>query len=368
MDEARYCEENGRRPVEGVLPQGASEKRVVQPHMTKVIKELANADTRLRMLDTHDKVSFFDRKPDIVICPANYASSLPAAWYIVAIGDVKGRRSGQDKFDDDEIGKVIFFLQDLLRARPDRTTATGFLTDSYIIQFFRVRIISKEQLNYKVDATRPYYLKRPADGTVCGGDWLHSLLQENPFTLGAPTIELSVDGSIVEITRYLGEGSSSVVWQGKHKERDVVVKIFRAGHEHDLEAEKCNLDAVKDVAGVTKYVASVGGGILLLSPVGTPFSSHGHEGTILPSAEHFAQLVSIVEAVHKHARLLHRDLSLNNFFLGPDGKVRGARSWKAHVHTDGRSSGVSERLGRCCSARHITSLLWRAQLCGRRCV
>ena len=150
----------------GVLPQGASKKRVVQPHMTKVIKELAKVDTRLRMLDTHDKVSFFDRKPDIVICPANYASSLPAAWYIVAIGDVKGRRSGQDKFDDDEIGKVIFFLQDLLRARPDKTTATGFLTDSYIIQFFRVRIISKEQLNYKVDATRPYYLKRPADGTV----------------------------------------------------------------------------------------------------------------------------------------------------------------------------------------------------------
>src|SRR6185437_5719943 len=56
---------------------------------------------------------------------------------------------------------------------------------------------------------------------------------------------------------------------------------------------------------------------------GRPFSSHGHGGTILPSAEHFVQLVSIVQTAHSpEIYLLHRDLSLANFFLGPDGKVR----------------------------------------------
>ena len=195
-----------RRPLDDpwklVLPPGASEKRVVQNHVTEVLATLATVDTRLRMLDTHDKVSFFDRKPDICICPAPHASTLPPAWYIVAIGEVKGRRGNQERFDDDEIGRIVLFLQDLLRARPDRTMATGFLTDTYIIQFFRLRTTRTDlRVDSEVDATRVYFLKRPPEGTdPCGGDWLQSLLMEDPFVLGCPSTELSVSGSAVEIT------------------------------------------------------------------------------------------------------------------------------------------------------------------------
>ena len=247
---------------------------------------------------------------------------------LVAIGDVKGRRrSASAEFSDDEIGKVISFLQDLLCSRPDRPAATGFLTDSFIIQFIRLRILRLGvRVDYEVDVTRPYYLRR-AGREPCGGDWLHTLLSEKPHVLGCPTTELSVDGSIVEITRYLGEGSSSVVWQGKHNQSAVVVKVFRAGHEHDLEAEIRNLAAVQGLVGVTKYAASdTSSSVLLLSPVGTPFSPHGQGGgTMLPSAEHFAQLIGIIQAAHdKQINLLHRDLSWANFFLGPDGKVRDA--------------------------------------------
>jgi len=316
----------GTDPWEKVLPLGAAEATIVQPHVSQVIKNLAEVSTPLRMLDAHKKVSFFDRKPDIVICPAHYASSLPTAWYIVAIGDVKGRRSGtSETFDNDEIGKMISFLRDLLRSRPDRDSATGFLTDGFIVQFIRLRISRLEaRLDCTVDVTQPYFLRRAAAMELCGGDWLHTLLSEKPHVLGCPTTELSVDSSVVEITRYLGEGSSSVVWQGKHKQRDVVVKIFRKGHERDLLAEIRNLTAVQGIMGVTKHAgANVSSGVLLLSPVGTPLSPHGQgDGTLLPSAEHFDQLVSIVQAAHGGSiKLLHRDLSWANFFLGPDGKV-----------------------------------------------
>ena len=43
-----------------------------------------------------------------------------ALAHIVVIGAVKGRRSSAEEFSEDEIGKVISFLTDLLRLRPDR--------------------------------------------------------------------------------------------------------------------------------------------------------------------------------------------------------------------------------------------------------
>lgn len=319
----------GTDPWKKVLPPGAAEATVVQRHVSEVIKQLAlTASTPLRMVDAYKKVSFYSRKPDIVICPAKYASSEshPAAFNIIAVGDVKGRHSGSE-FADDEIGKIISFLIDLLRTRPDRNTATGFLTDSYIIQFIRVTILrSVARVDYTCDVTQSYILHRAGTNTEpCGGDWLHTLLSQDPAVLGCPTMELVVDGSIVEIKSYLGEGSSSVVWLGRHKECDVVVKIFRTGHESDLKAEIGNLNTVKNIKGVIKCIGSDHKSILLLSPVGTPFSSHGQGETLLPSAEHFCQLLSILCSAH-NLGLLHRDLSLSNFFLGADGKVQTAGS------------------------------------------
>src|SRR6185312_11929284 len=160
-------------PWKKVLAAGAAEATVVQPHVSKVIKELAEAKTPLRMLDTFKKTSFFTRKPDICICPVEHAATLPAPWYIIAIGDVKGRRSGSEGFGNDEIGKIILFLIDLLRTRPDRPAATGFLTDSYVIQFIRLRVSSSAAFGFEADVTRPFVLKRVAvTGTEpCGGDW-----------------------------------------------------------------------------------------------------------------------------------------------------------------------------------------------------
>ena len=184
----------------------------MQKHVSAVLMAMARLSTTLRMLDTHDQVTFLNRKPDICIVPANHAKTVPAAWYVVALGDVKGRRSRQEKFNSEEIGSLVSFLQDLLRTLADRGVATGFLTDSYIIQFFRVRLTPAAPLGMHVDATRPYHLKRPrGKPALCGGDLLLSLLLQKPTALGCPMIDLSVDRSVVEISRYLGEGS----WCGK---------------------------------------------------------------------------------------------------------------------------------------------------------
>ena len=87
-----------------------------------------------------------------------------------------------------------------------------------------------------------------------------------------------------------------------------------------------NLERVQDIQGITKCIgADERNGVLLLSPVGQPFSSERREDALLPSAEHFGQLVNIVQKAHQQAKLVHRDLSLSNFFLGPDAKVRSGK-------------------------------------------
>ena len=209
--------------------------------------------------------------------------------------------------------------------RPDRRTVTGFLTDSCFIQFITLTVVlsaTRVEIAW-VDLTPVYSLVR--GNATRGGDRLYTLLMQEPPELGLPFSELSVDNAVLSITRYLGEGSSSVVWQGTHPTAgDVVVKMFREGHEKDLEKERENLGKVANLAGVTKLVGvNKDSRILLLSPVGTPFHARRQGGAVLPKAEHFAQLLDIVENSHKPpVTLLHRDLSLNNFFIAPGGRVR----------------------------------------------
>lgn len=81
-----------------------------------------------------------------------------------------------------------------------------------------------------------------------------------------------------------------MVWQGRHPTaRDVAVKMFRAGYEKDPEKELENVGKVASLAGVSKLVGVKG------QPHSASLSSGPRRG-VLPTVEHFAQLVDIVEA------------------------------------------------------------------------
>src|SRR6185437_2682052 len=120
------------------LPSKASEAAIVQPHVSGVIKQHPSlSGAALRLFDTHAKVSYLGRSPDIVIGPIRGGDHLPCKnktnvqahpqpFYIVAIGDVKGRRT-EEEFTLKEQGHMASFLVDLLRVRPDRRLAVGFL-------------------------------------------------------------------------------------------------------------------------------------------------------------------------------------------------------------------------------------------------
>lgn len=112
----------------------AKEAETVQPHVTKVIATLPH-NTACCLIDAHDRASFADRKPDIIVAPTHMKftpdhpsaqeklttskPSLPSSFYIVGLGDVKGRRD-KGEFKDQELGELVSFLLALLQERPDR--------------------------------------------------------------------------------------------------------------------------------------------------------------------------------------------------------------------------------------------------------
>jgi len=136
------------------------------------------------------------------------------------------------------------------------------------------------------------------------------------FNLGA----VDMQGTEISVTRFLGRGGSSTVYETRWKGEPVVAKIFhatslgRCQHELEILQEMQNVKLCKDTY-VPKCVAN-STQTLLLTPIGKPFallaSEYANPNFVKCNARHFALLLSLLECVH--ATHTHRDLSLRNFF------------------------------------------------------
>jgi hypothetical protein len=229
------------------------------------------------------------------------------------------------------------FLVDLLQLQLQRHEATGFLTDGRIIQFFRV---TRKSDSYLLEETPVYYLHQG------GGTLLLRLLCTPLNLLGLPETRLECKGQKIAVGDILGIGGTATVYRGTFQSKEVVVKVFctakELGHlEREMavlkKAEKSLLPDVPKIVGVSDSETT-----LLLSPVGTHFahSSRYHKASFplatrfLPFKEaqvlfdltflfllffflnsvHFSNLIRVLEKAHKHAKLVHRDVKLSNFF------------------------------------------------------
>lgn len=181
----------------------------------KLNQELSAVGAPLRLMDTHAKVSFNNRKPDIVVYPAAQVTDpaqLPSAYFIVLVGDVKGRRSTA-KFSDEELGELEVFLSELLEMFPRRASVVGFLTDGDCLQFMRLHRVPR-----KIEYTEEMLLLGP-DGKVNGDGacYLMAMLCAPPAFFGADVEPIAVAGQSVSISEFLGSGSSGVVWKVYHR-------------------------------------------------------------------------------------------------------------------------------------------------------
>lgn len=196
-----------------LLEDGAGEFARVQPTMSEVIPKLNERlkGSCLYLMDTYKKVSFNNRKPDIVIYPRNQVlrpDSLPSEYFIILVGDIKGRRQDAS-FTKEEQGELETFLSELLELFVDREYVIGFLTDGHFVQFM---CLHREPRKLCVS---PVLSLKTSDGTDNhGARYLASLLYTEPHNLGANIEPLVVDGKKkLTVTKCLGAGSSAMVWE-----------------------------------------------------------------------------------------------------------------------------------------------------------
>jgi len=209
-------------------------------------------------------------------------------------------------------------MQDLIENfQPHRAEVTAFLSDGVLIQYFRLQLQTGK---WKFQQTPVYHLLKE------GGEYLMGLLNTLPNLLGMIP-SLTVATKPITIEEVLGLGGSSVVYKGTHQGKEVVVKHFRPTSKARLDEEEKNLrivnanptlkDRITELVAVTDDRAA-----LLLRPVGIQFvtSIFVNPDKKFATSKHFAELIDILSTTHKLG-LVHRDLTLSNFFLSSNGTV-----------------------------------------------
>jgi len=117
------------------------------------------------------------------------------------------------------------------------------------------------------------------------------------------------------------------VYEGLFQTQKVVVKHFRPNCGQRLANEVEFLNYTKNVSELNGRVTELIGitddeNALLLRPVGVQLvtSLFDRENKQFATSQHFAELIDILCITHQKLQLVHRDITLNNFFL-KNGKV-----------------------------------------------
>lgn len=177
-----------------------------QLHDTDLLLEEKKAPVRLA--DTYKKVSFHNRKPDIVVYPKEQVidpKQLPTAYFIVCVGDVKGRRADAS-LTTEEQGELESFLSELLVLFPTRDFVIGFLTDGHHVLFMSLTRLWSLHLS-------PVMLLKGPDGCDgAGARHLAALLFASPLDLRANVAPITMEAEQLVMEKCLGFGSSAVVW------------------------------------------------------------------------------------------------------------------------------------------------------------
>ncbi len=302
-----------------------NEKSPVQPWWSdEVLSRLKEKERCLYAFDGHDTPTLGTRKPDVPL----YVYPKPRAeFYMVAVGDLKPCYEDREEFADAEKGHILELLFALLDAQPfckkesgGSGTATGFLCNGHIIQFFRL-----DQVSTVVE----FYESKVMHVIGEGRRAFLGLLDTDPALLGWTLPHVQIEGKAIKLNRLLGTDASAMVFQAKYKDADVVVKVFQPTEIERLPNEvailqklQCLQPRVPSLHGITDDETA-----LILWPVGRPFATKADEVTIANTHsfepqphtpvcveyEHFSFIIDTLALAHAQG-MVHNDMTLTNIF------------------------------------------------------
>lgn len=290
------------RSFSGTPPTGG-EKAIVQPYWGELEKEindnLEGLSSEVRFRDTHTIVTIGRYKPDILF--TTVGGSLSVLYHVV-VGELKTSdtsKSSDTPLDKADKGQLFQYLQELLKLQPYRKAVYGFLTDNRSLLLVRARR----------DGQSTYFdliLEETFDGGKAWKclDYLATSTLENLYYLNPVPPE-------VQDTKLLGTGHSSIVYSGKYRDKEVVVKVSST---KQVQAELTVLKKLEEVENVPKIVDVVSDGVLLVEPVAKRF--------VLESlrSEHISQLVEVLRQAHEKG-IVHRDVREPNIFITEEKKA-----------------------------------------------
>ncbi len=306
----------------------ANEQSHIQPWWSQRLKRFPPT-TFLQAVDGHAKPTLGTRKPDTVIYFRDRPKSL---LNMVALGDNKPLRSKElGDFDDVDKGHMVELLLSLIHQQPFRrimnsegvtvAEATGFLSNSWIIQFFRLKMLGNE---IHLDESEPMYLEGK------GGLALMGLLNAEPYMLGWTVPLITVNNNPIVPLAFLGSGSSALVFKAEFQKKNVVVKRFIPKQKERLSVEIKVLNALQNLQPRVPAVVATSDdkAALLLTPVGRRFASRAVEVAedaassslatsvrrpVRATAQHFEQIIDTLAQAHKLG-VVHCDMKLTNCF------------------------------------------------------
>jgi hypothetical protein len=266
-------------------------------------------------------------KPD---CPLYLANKPETGFWVTAIGELKRRRSAENKeFTDEEKGHLLTFFDILVKKQPWREASfvIGFLSDSTLIQFFRCDYQNGRPM--LLSESKEYYLSDDGAAMLCG------LLTTLPSQLGYQLPSVSLGSQAIQFTEMLGQGATAMVFKatnlGPNMPATAVVKYFRSapGAHMSLTTEQNMLEELQDMQGIPKCLAS-SAQYLLLEPVGEHFAASvdAYQKALTPgsgSSKHLltsqlvGELIDILRCLHGRG-FVHRDINLSNILVH-SGKV-----------------------------------------------
>jgi len=209
-----------------------------------------------------------------------------------------------------------------------------FLTDGFWIQFFELNF-QREPLKIK-SIHQSVVLK--LNGKELGGLLLHGLLLTSKEDVGFSLPEVSFKNVGVTLIKCLGEGSTSICYEGAYKQKKIVVKWFRVTKLSKLEREfkMLNTSVLKyhpkivPILGISDQHDALFFGIIGLHLLTQP---KDFKQNLKPlNGFHFMELLDFILFLQSK-KIIHRDLKPSNMYLTENGKLI-TNDYGSAIHLD----------------------------------
>ncbi|CAJ0748189.1 13319_t:CDS:2 [Entrophospora sp. SA101] len=179
---------------------------------------------KLIVEDTRNSPVLATRKPDFVLIPRySHLDYLN----VIAIGEIKKLTSAN--FSNAQIGQAVSYGEKLLQLQPQRNFVFVVLTDCITINIYKVSKVdnyqkSITQFKYEYIAPQPMEYNSSNNN---GWKYLVTFMESSPSELGWIEPSLKFGSETVNLVRSAGVGRTSVVYEGKHNDEFVVVKMAK---------------------------------------------------------------------------------------------------------------------------------------------